>query len=156
MESLVIAAVFLLLLGSLGAGVLGLMGYKAQLEREARRFADTAFVSIFADHDTYFLLEHATKRLLEIDNGRGRLTRFMQDATMRAGDVHDIKPSVGWLRFWYSFPSQLGSAGEMVAEGVGDHGRIRMHLQLGEAGGAWKIDGLQWDYSGPVPKPHPR
>ena len=29
----------------------------------------------------------------------------------------------------------------MIAEGIGDHGRIRLELIVGEAGGAWKIDG---------------
>lgn len=154
MDSLIIAAVFLLLLGSLSAGVLGLMGYKTHLEREARRFADTAFMRIFADHDGDFLLEHATDRLLKADNGREQLPIFMQDAMRRAGNVHDIKPSAGWLRFWFSFPSQFGSAGQMVAEGVGDHGRIRMHLKVGEAGGPWKVDGVRWTYFDSVPELH--
>ena len=70
MESLVVAAVFLLLLGSLGAGVLGLIGYKARLEQEARRFADSAFTRIFADHDTYFLLDNSSDRLLAAPGGR--------------------------------------------------------------------------------------
>lgn len=153
MESLVIAAVFLLLLGSLAFGVLGLIGYKVHLEQEARRFTHTAFTRIFADHDTYFLLESATDRLLGAGGGRERGTQFMQDAHMRAGDVHDIKPSVGSLRFRFSFPLNLGSEGEMIAEGVGDRGRVRMHMRVVEAGGAWKIDAVWWTYLGPVPPP---
>src|ERR1041385_6712582 len=47
-ESLAVAGVFVLLLGSVYAGVLGLAGYKAALEREAREFADTAFQRVFA------------------------------------------------------------------------------------------------------------
>jgi hypothetical protein len=145
-ESLVVAAVFLLLLGSLSAGVFGLMGYRAYLEREARRFADDAFGRIFTDHDTYFLLEQVSNRTLE-NGGRDRLTRFLQSATLRAGDVHEITPSRGALRFWYSFPASLGSEGEMIAEGTGDHRqRIRMYLVIGESGGAWKIDGVRWTY----------
>ena len=61
MESLIIAAVFLLLLGSLGAGVLGLMGYKAQSRTRKHAASPTrAFTRIFTEHDTYFLLDHAT------------------------------------------------------------------------------------------------
>lgn len=147
MESLVIAVGFLLLLGSLGAGVIGLLGYKSHLEREARAFADTAFTRIFADHDTYFLIDNATGRLLEVGGGQPGLSKFMQGAAMQAGDVHDIKPSVGSLRFWYSFPVQLRSGGELRTEGTGDHGmRIRMYLVVGEVGGAWKIDAIWWSY----------
>jgi hypothetical protein len=153
LESLVIAAVFLLLIGSLGAGVLGLVGYKAHLEREAQRFADTAFRRIFTEHDTNFLLDHATDRLLKSDEGHGQLTRFLQDATMRAGDVHDFKPPLGRLRFLYSFPFNLRSEGEMISEAVGDHGHIRMHIWLGEAGDGWKIDAIRWYYTGPLPAP---
>ena len=118
-ESLVIAAVFLLLLGSLTAGVLGLLGHKANVEREARKFADTAFKRIFTEHDTYFLLEHATENLLQIGGGRAGLSKFLQDATIRAGDVQDIKPAEGRLRFWYVFPWHFGSQGENEGHGRG-------------------------------------
>jgi hypothetical protein len=145
MESLGIAAGFLLLLGSLSAGVIGLLGYKSHLEREARAFADTAFIRIFADHDTYFLIENATDRLLQIGGGQPGLSKFMQGAAIHAGDVHDIKRSEGSLRFRYSFPVQLRSGGELRADAIGDHGRrIRMYLLVDEVGGAWKIDAIWW------------
>ena len=152
-ESLVIAAVFLLLLGSLTAGVFGLLGHKRNLETEARKFADTAFKRIFADHDTYFFLDHASDRLLEEAGGRGPLTHFLQDATLRAGDVHDIEPAVGRLRFWYIFPSYLGSEGPMAAKGVGNRARIQMQMIIGEAGGAWQIHAIRWyhDLTSPPP-----
>jgi hypothetical protein len=156
LESLVIASVFILLLGSLGAAVIALLGYRTQLETEAHRFADTAFKRIYSDHDTYFLLEHATDHLLEASGGRARLTRFMQDAHMRAGEVHDIKPAVGRLRFWYLFPTDLGTQGVMIAEGMGDHGQIRLELIVTEYGGVWAIDGVQWIYPGSLPASPPR
>ena len=149
-ESLAIAGVFLLLLASLAAGALGLAGYKAQMEREGRRFVDTAFKRIFADHDTYFVLDHVTDTLMNESGGRPRLTMFMQDAHMRAGEVHDIQRAVGRLRFWYLFPTRLGSVGIMTAEGVGDHGLIRMQMRVVESVGEWKIDGVQWFYPGPA------
>ena len=84
MESLIVAAVFLLVLGSLGAGVLGLMGHKAHLEQEARRFADTAFKRIFSDHDTYFLL----------DQCHGSLGRS-QRGPRAANQIHARRPYAG-------------------------------------------------------------
>jgi hypothetical protein len=152
-ESLFIALGFLVLLGSLVAGVAGLLGYKANLEREARTFADHAFRRIFADHDTAFLLEHASDSLLKGPGGRAGLTKFLQQATMGAGDVNDIEQPVGTIRFWYSFPFHLASEGHMAASGTGTWNRIRMQLIIGEAGGEWQIHGIHWqaDYSVVVP-----
>lgn len=156
-ESLVVASVFILLLGSLGTGVFALWGYKAHLEREAHRFADDAFKKIFTEHDTHFFLDHVTDHLLRTSGGRPQLSRFMQDAHIRAGEVRDIKPAVGRLKFWYLFPSHLGTEGVMIAEGTGDHGRIRLEMIVGEADGDWKIGGIQWIYpdSFPVSRPPP-
>ncbi len=152
-ESLVIAAVFVLLLGSLIAGVLGLLGHKANLEAEARKFADTAFKRIFTEHDTYFLLEHASDRLLADAGGRGPLTKFLQDATLRAGDVHSIEPAVGALRFWYIIPSHIGIEGPMTARGVGNRTRIQMQMIIGETEGIWQIHAIRWypDFTSPPP-----
>ena len=142
-----VAAVFLLLLGSIGAGTAGLLGYKVSLEREARQFADVAFRRIFAEHDTYFMLDHASERLLRNGRGRDGLTRFMQQAMIRGGDVYDIEPAVGSLRFSFSFPSHLGTEGEMIAKGKGIHGRsVRMHMIVAEAGSAWTIHAIRWTY----------
>lgn len=143
-ETLVVGAVFVLLLGSLVAGALGVLGYKAHLQREANEFANTAFRRIFAEHDTYFFLDHASDRLLKDAGGRGPLTQFLQDATIRAGDVHDIEPSIGEVRFWYIFPSHLGSEGQMFSRGKGHDTRIVMQLIVGETGGAWEIHAIRW------------
>jgi hypothetical protein len=154
-EALVIAAVFLLLLGSVGAGIAGLAGYKANLEREARQFADIAFRSIFAEHDPHFVIDHASDRLVAFVGGREALTSSLQAATMRFGDVPEMQPARGSLRFWFVFPSHFGSEGEMIADGKGTYGRIRMHLIVGEAGGAWAIHSIHWHYNdfGPVAPP---
>jgi hypothetical protein len=155
-ESLGIAGVFLLLLGSLTAGVLGLLGHKANLEREAREFADTAFKRIFAEHDEQFILQHASNRLLESGGGPAKLTYFLRDATRRAGFVHDIGPSSGSLRFWYLFPFRLGSEGQMHGWGVGRDSRVRMQLIIGEAGGPWQIHAIGWQPDLPyAPPPTP-
>jgi hypothetical protein len=148
-EALAIALVFLVLLGTLFAGIFGLVGYRAALEREARDFADIAFRRIFTDHDTQFLIEHASDRLLKNPGGRAELTRFLQGATMGAGDVHDVQAPAGSLRFRYSFPLQLTTEGPMMSVGMGRRSRIRMMLIVGDANGAWQIHEIRWwaDYS---------
>jgi hypothetical protein len=156
-EALVIAAVFLLLLGSVGAGIAGLAGYKANLEREAHQFADLAFRSIFAEHDPQFVLAHASNRLVAAAGGREALAASLQAVTKRMDDVPEIQPATGSLRFWFLFPSHLGTEGEMIAEGKGIHGHVRMHLIIGEAGGVWAIHFIRWHSNdfGPVNRPPP-
>jgi len=150
-ESLAIACVFLVLFGTLVAGIFGLVGHRAGLEREAREFADTAFRRIFTDHDTEFLLDHASDRLLKNAGGRAELTHFLQDATMGAGDVHDIhEPSLfGSLRVRYWFPLKLASDGTMTSSGMGQRSRIQMMLIVGDDNGEWQIHEIRWwsDYS---------
>jgi hypothetical protein len=148
-ESIAIAFVFLVLFGTLAAGVVGLLGYRAHIEREARQFADTAFRRIFSEHDTEFFLEHASDRLLQVAGDRPGLTRFLQDATMRAGDVHDIQEPAGSLRFRYFFPLRLESEGPMSTNGYGDRSRIQMQIIIGDAHGDWQIHAIRWwpDYS---------
>ncbi|HZE57105.1 MAG TPA: hypothetical protein VE031_04570 [Chthoniobacterales bacterium] len=157
MESLAIAGVFLLLLGAVYAGVLGLAGYKAGLERQAREFANTAFRRLFAQHDTYYLLDHVTDQVLSEPHGRDRLTRFLQGTTMQAGDVRDIEPAVGSVRFWYSFPFDLASEAQMTTHARAERGsNIGMQLVLIEAHGDWKIQYVRWypDYDRRSASPH--
>jgi hypothetical protein len=151
-DALVVAGVFLLVLGSLAAGVAGLAGYRASRLVEAREFADRAFRHIFTEHDTRFLTEHATERLMKDGGGMGALTKFLQDATMRAGDVHDIKPATGALHSWYHFPLSIGFYGEVNSEGVGDRGPIRLSMRIGEDGREWQIDAVWWRYLSSSPK----
>jgi len=144
-ESLAIAGVFVLLLGSVYAGVLGLAGHKAVLEREAREFASTAFRRIFAQHDTYYLLDHVSDQVLSQPDGRERLTMFLQSATIHAGDVSDIEPAVGSVRFWYSFPFDLASDAQMRTHARAERGsNIALQLVLIEAHGDWKIQYVGW------------
>jgi hypothetical protein len=145
-ESVAIAFVFVLMLLSLASGVLGLLRYKTRLREEALEFANTAFQRVFSDHDTYFLLDHATTRLLMPPYGRAKLTKFLQDVTLRAGDVHAIRPANGFVILRYSFPAALLAEGEMKSEGAGLHGRVLLRMRIGGAAGDWKIDTITWIY----------
>jgi hypothetical protein len=146
-DVLAVALVFLLVLASFGAGILGLAGYRASRLAEAREFADRAFQHIFGEHDTQFLLERTTERLMKEGGGMNGLTRFLQTTTMRAGDVHDIKPPIGTLRCWYKFPFGVGTYGEVISEGMGDRGRVKLWMRIGEGGQGWQIDAVWWTYT---------
>lgn len=151
-ESFGFAGIFGLLLLTLASGVLGLVAYKTHMQRDAREFADSAFDRIFAGHDTYFLLDHVTARLLNPPYGRADLTKFLQDATMRAGDVHGIQKANGFVSLRYSFPVSFVAQGEMRAEGDGSKGRIFMRMRLVGTPGDWQIDEITWIFPDSFPK----
>jgi hypothetical protein len=146
LESLMVAAVFVLLLSSLTAGILGLFQYKVRTQEDARNFTDTAFARIFADHDTYFFLDHVTARMLAPPYGRGYLTKFLQDATIFAGDVQNIRKANGSILLRFAFPFTLFSDGEMGTEGIGTRGRVLLRLRVVGNAGDWKIDNVGWWY----------
>jgi hypothetical protein len=119
-----------------------------------RAISRAALFAASSPHDTAFFLEHASDRLVSAAGDRAALTKFLQDATMRAGDVHEIERPVGALRFSYSFPLNLSSEGSMTATGKGGRFRIRMQLVIGDASGDWQIHAIRWDpefVSGPGP-----
>ncbi len=143
-QSILIALGFVVLFGTLGAGFVGLQGYKAGVEREAREFADRAFHRIFTEHDTAFFLEHASNRLVQAAGGRGRLSLFLQHEFLHGGDVHDLAPPRGSLRLRYSFPLRLSGEGQMNSTGFGEKGGIVMHMVIGDDSGDWQIHEIGW------------
>ena len=148
-EVLAVGFVFGVLLLSLAAGIAGLYGYRASRTTDAVKFAGNAFRHIFTEHDTQFLLERSTERLMKESGGVAGLTRFLQATTMQAGDVSDIKPAIATLRCWYKFPFGIGTYGEIISEGEGDRGHVKLWMRVGEGGGNWQIDAVWWTYVGP-------
>ncbi len=54
--------------------------------------------------------------------GPGYLSRFLQDATIRAGDVSALQPSAGAVALRYRFHGTFFVTGRMGAEGVAGNG----------------------------------
>jgi len=150
-ESLLIAAAFGILLLSLTAGVLGLFRYKIRIQEDALNFADIAFGRIFTEHDTYFFLDNVTERLLAPPFGRGYLTKFLQEATMFAGDVQQIQRTTERIAVRYGFPFNLSAQTEVQSEGVGARGHVILRMQIVGTAGDWKIDNAQWWYPDGLP-----
>jgi hypothetical protein len=92
-------------------------------------------------------------RLLNPPHGRSNLTKFLQDATMVAGDVHAIYKPNGLVSLRYSFPVSFVAEGEMRTEDVGSKGRILMRMRLGGTAGDWKIDEITWIFPDSFRKP---
>lgn len=148
-ESIIIALGFLILFGTLAVGFVSLQGYRASVEREGREFADRAFRRLFTEHDTAFLLDHASDRLMKAAGDRNHLSRFLSDEFLRGGDVHDITPPAGSLQLRYSFPFRLFGEGQMSSTGFGEKSGIVMQMVIGDETGDWQIHSIGWhaDYS---------
>jgi hypothetical protein len=145
-ETFAVAAVFLVLLGSLATAMLGLGFYKVQIDARAREFADRAFRRIFVDGDTQWLRAHATERFVQ-EHGWDRMSWFMTDRYMRIGIPEDLSQAQGRLQFVYRFPLSLAVFGRMSCEATGAEGRVRMHLLLVHPGDEWQIDAVWWKYT---------
>lgn len=151
-ESLIVGAVFALLLVSFGTGLVTLASYKTHLESRGRAFANRAFRQVFVDGDTEFLKKHATARLMQ-EEGWERLSWFMADRYMRVGVARDLRPARGRLRFWFRLPATVGSEGQMSTYAHSEHGPVRFDARIGEAGGEWQIDSIWWRYVDPAAVP---
>jgi len=146
-EALLAAAAFGVLLLSLAAGVAGLFRYKLWLQEDAENFADLAFTKIFAQHETYFLLDSVTPRLLEPPFGREYLTQFLRHAAIFAGDVHQIQKAKGQILVRYGFPFYLVAQGDLLSKAMGRNGPLLLRIRINGTAGDWKIDSVAWWYS---------
>ncbi len=142
-EFWITSAVFSLLIISMASAIVGLSAYRTHRELEARHFSDTALRRIFAQHDTYFFLDHVSENLTQ-QYSHLRLTKFLQDATIRAGDVQNIGPATGRLHLSFRFPLKLSGFGLMRAKGDSERGPIEMRLMVIEADAGWQIDQVTW------------
>jgi hypothetical protein len=149
-ETLVFVGTCVLLTASLASAIVALAGYRNEQLIEARNFADSAFGAIFADHDTYFFLGHVTEHCLQTNGGRLQVTRFLQDATLRAGDAHDFEPARGKIVLSYNFPTRLDCTGMMETKAVGMKGPIDLHMKVVEQGQGWQIENIWWRFERPA------
>lgn len=150
LHSLAIAGIFLLLFFTLLLGSMGLAGYRARLETQAREFADEAFTRIFAEHDTYYFLDRMTERGLAASGGRGGATKFLVYTESNTGKVHGIKAATTQVRIKYQFPMDISAVGIAVSEAVGAHGSLQLRIEIEQdAGGGWKFNSIFWHYLDP-------
>jgi hypothetical protein len=75
-EAVAVAVVCLLLLCSIGAGMIGLWAFRTQQLREAVEFAEVAAQQIYENADEDWALSHVTHKSLQYYDGRQRLKYF--------------------------------------------------------------------------------
>lgn len=142
-ESLVVAAIFAVLLMSASGVIFALNVYKARLQEQANAFADQAFHSVFLEYDTEFLRAHATKRLVD-EIGWERMSAFTTDCYLRVGVPKQVDRAQGNLFFRLQFPLTVVAEGIVSAQATSESGPVRFNARIGTAGSDWEIDAIWW------------
>jgi hypothetical protein len=145
-HALLVAGVFALLFIPSYVTMTVFFAYKMQLEHEARSFGDEAFRRVFAEHDSYFFLDRLTEQALTRNGGRAHATKFLQQATIHAGDVHDLKPAVAELTIKLHWPIYLDCTGILRADAIGQRGPLQLQMRVVRSGDDWQINDVFWAY----------
>ena len=144
-ESLLVALVFLMLFASLGSGLYVFYSYVTNLEDEAGRFAGTALVKIFVDHDEEFLQAN----LKDPDEGEEReITphHFIERVSTELGSPL----GVGEIERKYTtrlVARQLWVDAKFQMPVTYDFGApIWVNIEVSRIGDGWQIEHIGWGY----------
>lgn len=140
------AVVGAILFTGLTAGVLALLRFQELYRRDAARFADLAFDSIYRHQDEDFLVRHASARAWTLPNAQQQMASFAMNALANGGSADDIEPANGLMLLRYRFPFTVWSTGNIRAQGSGPYGAIIFQVQIVGQPGSWEIDSIGWYY----------
>src|SRR4051794_3465847 len=141
-EALLIGAVCLLVLVSLGMGLLGLAIIHHQRASDASRFADETARHIYTDQDMEWALAHVTARSLQ-ERGPERL-RYFLGTVKNLGKFEEISGARTNVRIGLHFPDTFTAYAESIADAQTDRGTLELHTVLLDAGHGWEIDRMWW------------
>jgi hypothetical protein len=142
-EALLVGAVCLLVVLSLGTALLGLGLVHLEREREARLFADEASRRVYLDRDMNWALAHVSEGLLE-HHGKEQLRYFLADNRRRLGKIEQISAGHAIVHVGLQLPSTLISDAEVTAEAETAAGPVQLHTVLFDLGHGWQIDRMWW------------
>ncbi len=140
-ESLVVAAVFMLLLASLGSALFAFYSYVSGVESEAFRFAATTFNQVFIYHDEEFLRSNLKdeERAITPHYFLERLTREL-GAPLGIGEVeHKFTTRLIARRLWVEGKFQLPVTYDSGAP-------VWVNIQVSRIGDGWQIDHIGWRF----------
>ena len=144
-DALGVAAVCFLVLGSIGAAMLGVWGFRIQQLREALEFGNVAADHIYVDSDFDWALSRITHTSLQ-RGGRQRLDSFFEDKKRRLGAVRQISEPRGTLRVRYRFPVDFEWSVHVISHAESDDGPANLHFILSKTTRDWQIDHIWWEY----------
>ncbi len=141
LEGLIVAAVFVLLMGSLGCGLYAFHSYVVGLESEAVSFAATTFNKVFVEHDGEFLQSNLKDEEREISPAQ-----FIHRLDRELGEPL----SVGELESRFT---TLAAARHLQVEGrfqfpviYDSYGPVWVNIQVSRIGEGWQIDHIGWSF----------
>jgi hypothetical protein len=152
-ESLLVGAVCILILLSIGAASLGLLGYRHQRLEEACAFAMQASQRIYVDHDVDWVWAHATQHSLE-RGGRDRVAAFLDYTRRQLGQARKVEPANGMVQIRFHFPATIQAQAEIISKAEMWNGPVELRFLLWDLGAGWQIEHMRWNYL-PIPEKSP-
>jgi hypothetical protein len=143
-EAVLIAAVCMLVLCSIGAAMIGLWVFRNRCLQEAIEFADVAVQHVYVKPDQDWVLAHATEQSIK-NNGHQRLQYFFEN-TKNLGAVGQISRARGSIRLYFRFPSNFESDAHLISEAKSQNGPVELHFILWNFRNNWEIHRMWWTY----------
>jgi hypothetical protein len=144
LHSLIVAAVFILLLATFFLGSIGVFAYRTRLQADAIQFVAEAAEHIYTNEDRDWLLTHSTENALVELKGQN-LDVFFALMNRRPGPVLQISAASGPVHLVYHFPSRFTFIGHLSADGKSAYGPFRLHFLIFNSGQAWQIERTWWE-----------
>ncbi|MBV9617606.1 MAG: prepilin peptidase [Verrucomicrobia bacterium] len=143
-HALVVAAVFILLLGTFVIGTGGLFVYHVREHVDANEFVTEAADRIYTDQDRDWMIEHLARADVAATT-RENLNAFFAQNVGRLGPVLQISAPAGLVRIIYHFPTQFISRAQVTADGKSAYGPVRLYFWVSDYGNGWQIDRTWWE-----------
>src|SRR5215212_5405726 len=144
-EAVLVAGCCVLVLISLGTGLVGLAFIQHQRATEASEFANEAADHIYKDRDAGWALAHVSRRSLQED-GQKRLRYYLQ-SIRSLGTFEQISSAHAAVRTGLRLPNRLSSDAEVISKAKTEAGWIDLHARLFDEGDGWQIDRMWWTYA---------
>ena len=139
---LLIAGLCVLIVVSLGVGLIGLIVMHQQRAVEASEFANEATEHIFRDRDVEWALAHVTSRSLQ-EYGAERM-RYFVGTIGSLGTIEQISNAQAVVRVGLQLPNRFISQAEVRSNAKTDHGWYLLAARLLDEGRGWEIDRIWW------------
>ena len=140
-EVLAISGVFLLILASVGSGILAIYNYQNTLKAEATEFAGMAFHRVFQNRDPEYLAEHSRKARRPM-SAQGFVNRINSEL----GEVKEVGPVGTSFRIKFVPPSHLELHAKARARVIFETAPMWVSIEISGKEPDWEIDHISWDY----------
>ncbi len=139
-EVLAISGVFLLVLASVGAGILAFYNYQDTLKTEATEFMRMTFHRVFENRDPEYLAEHSKKAHRSLSP-----QTFVNRISSELGNVKEVGPVGTSFRIKFvPYHLELHATGK--ARVIFETAPMWVSIEISGREPDWEIDHISWDY----------